>query len=174
MSSMRETANAQGMHINKGFALCLVIALRHYQTMKATRLLPIFIRDLSEFLSVDSISSEQFESLIETLHGASSVDLKVSTADSLLIQVALLHLIYSLQTKQDLLYLTDVSKELASFIPRRKSVEEVFQKLCYGLKLNEACRQALLDAFDQNRSLQIEDLFLPMMTPNDLGLYRFA
>ncbi len=162
------------MELNNHFSFCLVIAIRHYQTMKLTNLLPAFIYRLSERLGINDCSNENFESLVGQLFDSDLGQLKVTTNEALLIQTSLLHLIYSMQTSQDLSYIMDVSTELRSFSPRRKGIEETFQKLCYGLKINDSYRDLLLEAFDDNRALQLEELFLPIMTPACINLYRFS
>lgn len=162
------------MEFNNHFSSLLVIAIRHYQTMKLTSLLPPFIYKLAERLEVDDCDNKDFKNLVRQLTDSYPEKLKVTTRESLLIQTSLLHLIYSMQTNQDLSYITDVFIEFRSFIPRKKSVEKTFQKLCYGLKISDTYRDLLLEAYYENKPLQLEEIFFPIMTPDCINLYYFS
>jgi len=166
------------MKLTNKLITTLIVSIRHYQTMSVLSLLPPFIVKVSTDLGINTVTHDEFEVLVNHLFGNSEaradIGIRVGQKEALLIAVSVMHLTYSLETGQDLSYILDVVLELGITAPRRIEVKEIFYRLCRGLKLNEFHRHTLLNSFEKNRTLQLDDLLLVSHSPKEALFYAFS
>lgn len=166
------------MKLTNKLIATFIVSIRHHQTMSVLSLLPTFVTKVSTDLDLGAITHNDYEALVKHLlaSGETSANegIRVCSREALLIAVSVMHLAYSLETGQDLAYILDVVSELGISAPKRKEVKEIFYRLCRGLKLNEIHRHTLLDSFEKNRALQLDDLLLSTLSPKVPLFYAYA
>jgi hypothetical protein len=166
------------MNITDKLIPTLILSVRHYQTMSVLSLLPRFIANVSLDLGLDKTTHDDYGLLVKQLLSGSSTgadkNIRVSSRETLLVTVAVMHLAYSLDTGQDVAYILDVATELGIRTPKRKQVREIFYRLCRGLELNENHRHILIDSFEKNKTLQLDDLLLSSLSPTESLFYTYV
>ncbi len=168
------------MEFTKQLIATLVVGLRNYQTMNALHLLPPFVEDLARELGMQNLSNESIELLVKDLNKAfwakpgepSAVLVKQDS--SALIAVSMLHLHYSVGCRHDLNHIFDVCAELGIADLKQNRVADIFHRICRVLTMDPLSIYKLQVTFSKHRTLQLDMLMQPKMTPTEPVFYQYA